>query len=222
MQPFFRSSRLFAVTLSSEALITSLSSEAEALLGYSPQELLHKPITQILSDDSAFEVPQIMNTAGKWGVWEGGMTLQSRAGNPIETRGALALLAGSENQSSGYLLISDLDQSPAAKTGGGLPLGAISARLRAVAHDLNNPLAVMMGFTQLLSVRAACSAEIRADLEKVHSELKRVIEIVEELHDYAVSLGEKPARSEPSHGTSRPDFPAGSGGLPSTPEPIAK
>jgi signal transduction histidine kinase len=175
------------------------------------RELLNKPLTRIPADDSAFEVPQMLDAAGKWGHWEGGVTLQTSDGHSIEGRGAIAFLAGGENHSGGYLLISNLEHSPAGETGTDSMLAEVSARLRALAHDLNNPLAVMMGFTQLLSLDAACPATVQADIQKVHSELKRVVEFVEKLHGYAVSLCEKPPRKESGTEASRPGVSARSG-----------
>ena len=66
----------------------------------------------------------------------------------------------------------------------------VAAKLRTFAHELNNPLAVMMGFTQLIMLNAQCSGKVRADMEKLFSELKRVIHVVERLHGYAISLQE--------------------------------
>jgi signal transduction histidine kinase len=214
MQPFACSSRFFAVTLSPEALITSLSSGAESLLGYSPRELLNKPVTRILADDSAFEIPQMLNAAGKWGHWKGGVTLQSRDGHPVEGRGAIAFLAGDENHPGGYLLFSNLEKSPAGEAGGDSVLAEVSARLRAIAHELNNPLAVMMGFTQLIGLNTACPASVLADVEKVHSELKRVVEIVEKLHGYAISLCENSPRGESKPESAGPGAPSARSGEP--------
>ena len=211
MQSFACSSRLFVVTLSPEASITSISSGAEDLLGYSPRELLERPVTVILADDSAFEVPQMLSAAGEWGYWEGGLTLQSRDGHPIEGRGAVVFLAGDESHSGGYLLISNLEKSTAGEAVTDSALAEVSARLRAIAHELNNPLAVMMGFTQLLTLNAACPADVKADIGKVHTELKRVVEIVEKLHGYAVSLCERTPPGESKPESARPGASARSG-----------
>jgi len=67
----------------------------------------------------------------------------------------------------------------------------VAADLRTFAHDLNNPLAVMMGLAQLLILNANCQGKIRGDIEKLYSELKRVIQAVERMHNYALSLHEK-------------------------------
>ena len=71
MQSVACSSTWLAAILSPETLITSLSSGAEQFTGYSAQELVGRPVTQILDDSSAFEVPRILDAAKEWGHWEG-------------------------------------------------------------------------------------------------------------------------------------------------------
>jgi hypothetical protein len=53
-----------------------------------------------------------------------------------------------------------------------------------------------MGFTQLLILNANCQGNIRSDVEKLYSELKRVIQVVEGLHKYAISLYDRPRQNE--------------------------
>ena len=64
----------------------------------------------------------------------------------------------------------------------------VGKELRTIVHELNNPLAVMMGFTQLILLNNHCDGNVRADLDKVYSEMKRVAGAVEKLHTYALSL----------------------------------
>jgi signal transduction histidine kinase len=71
----------------------------------------------------------------------------------------------------------------------------VGKELRAFVHELNNPLAVMMGFTQLILLDDRPDGKMRADLDKVYSEMKRVARAVEKLHAYALSLQQqRPAR----------------------------
>ncbi len=64
----------------------------------------------------------------------------------------------------------------------------VGKELRTLVHELNNPLAVMMGFTQLILLNNRCDGKVRADLDKVYSEMKRVARAVEKLHIYALTL----------------------------------
>jgi signal transduction histidine kinase len=186
MQLFPGSARWLAVTLSPEALIVSLSSGAEQFTGFSSQELAGSPVTRILSDSSAFEAPFVLKSAREWGSWSGEIEHRDRSGNLLKARGSLAMLADREGHNSGYLLISNFDSTPEAKQG--LASADVAAKLRVIAHDLSNPLAVIMGYVQLISLDENCPGKTRADVEKLYSELHRVILAVENLRSYAISL----------------------------------
>jgi len=67
----------------------------------------------------------------------------------------------------------------------------VGKELRTLVHELNNPLAVMMGFTQLILLNDRCDSNVRADLDKVYSEMRRVARAVEKLHAYALSLQQR-------------------------------
>ena len=54
----------------------------------------------------------------------------------------------------------------------------------------------MTGFAQLVLLNEDCVGEIRADMEKLFSELDRVVEALDDLRSYAASLLERdPAAS---------------------------
>jgi PAS domain S-box-containing protein len=198
MQLLACNSKWLAATLSSEALITSLSYGAEPFTGYSPQELVGRPITQILSDATALDMTRILDAAKQWGHWQGEIIHSTRSGRILEARGTLSLLAGAGNCSVGYLFFSNLNKESALDQCGDAVIAEVAGKLRAFAHDLNNPLAVMMGFTQLLILNKNCQGAVRADIEKLYSELKRVIQVVERMHGYAMSMYEKPPKTAAS------------------------
>jgi nitrogen-specific signal transduction histidine kinase len=194
MQSLPGSSRWLAATLSPEALITSLSSGAEQFTGYSAQELAGMPVTRILDDSSAFEVPFILKSAKEWGSWGGEIVHRDRGGNLLKARGTLTVLGSREGYQCGYLLISNFDSLSAPAGKDGTIATDIAAKLRVIAHDLNNPLAVMMGYAQLLILDENCPEKIRTDIEKLYSELQRIIPVVERLRSCAISLcGTTPA-----------------------------
>jgi PAS domain S-box-containing protein len=193
-------SKWLAATLSLEGLITSLSPGTEQFTGYSPQELVGRPITHVLSDSSAFELPRILGLANEWGYWEGEIVHRSRSGKLLEARGTLSLLAGSGNRPDGYLLLSNLNKTLVLERCDDEVVAEVVGSLRTIAHDLNNPLAVMMGFTQLLILNTNCQGNIRADIEKLYSELKRVVQVVDRLHQYAISLYERSRQDESTSG----------------------
>jgi PAS domain S-box-containing protein len=200
MQALARSSRWLAATLSPEGLIASLSSSAEQFTGYSAQELAGRPITQILADDSAFEMPKILNAVKEWGYWEGEIIHCTRSGKSLEARGAVTSLSGKWNSPDGFLLVSNLSKTPSVNECDSPAMADIAADLRSFAHDLNNPLAVVLGFAQLLALDSSCKGKVRTDVERLYSELQNVIHIVERLQGYAISLHEKAAAKQNQDG----------------------
>jgi signal transduction histidine kinase len=188
MQSLLGSSRWLAATLSPEALITSLSAGAEQFTGYSAEELAGLPVTRILDDSSAFEIPFILKSTKEWGAWGGEIIHRDRSGNLLKARSALTMLGSQEGYRCEYLLISSFDLLSAPQKNEVLIAADVAAKLRVIAHDLNNPLAVMMGYAQLLILNQNCPGKIRSDIEKFYSELQRVIPVVERLRSYAISL----------------------------------
>ncbi|NWG12161.1 MAG: hypothetical protein HXY20_01360 [Acidobacteria bacterium] len=81
----------------------------------------------------------------------------------------------------------------------GATMSEVGKHIRALVHELNNPLAVMMGFTQLVLLDGRCEGRMRADLEKAYSEMKRAAGVVEKLYACALSLerGSGSGRSGP-------------------------
>ncbi len=182
---------MLAVTFSAEGLILSLSSNAEKITGYSTQELIGWPITHIMADRSVFEMSQMLASVKASGHWEGGLIYRDRSGNSLDTSSKLTLLAGSEKTSQEYLLVSTPDRMESRRSRQDeSELGDVGAKLRAFAHELNNPLAVMMGFSQLIMLDPSCGGKVRADMDKLYSELQRVAHVAEKLHSYAVTLQE--------------------------------
>lgn len=183
------------IYLSSDGCITSLSNTVEQIIGYSPHELVGQPIASVLADESIFEVAQTIKTASAEGAWEGDIVHRERSGKPLPAHAWLMQLNGRENRCAGFLLLSAFKPSP--------PGDAVDPRLLEVAtylrttvHELNNPLAVMMGFTQLVLLDPQCEGKIHADLDNILAETKRVIQIVERLHTYALSLQQAPSAPE--------------------------
>jgi signal transduction histidine kinase len=91
----------------------------------------------------------------------------------------------------GYILYSNLNRNSVVDECEDAFAAEVAGKLRTFAHDLNNPLAVIMGFTQLLVLNSNCQGTVRKDVERLYSELKRVIQVVENLHRYAMSMYEK-------------------------------
>ncbi len=191
------SSGWLAVTLSPETLVTALSPGAESFAEYTGREMVGCPVTQFLADKTVFEMPQILDTVRKKGKWEGEVVYRDRHGRGIRTQGSIILLSDDESRHSGYLLFSKLTKPENSTDASGSIYADIGSRVRALVHDLNNPLAAVMGSTQLLALNVHCTGKIRSDVEKLYSELEKVAQIVEKLHGYAFSLCERVSNPAP-------------------------
>lgn len=73
-------------------------------------------------------------------------------------------------------------------------LSALGGMISGVAHELNNPLAVIQGYLELTLSRDGLPPETRASLEKVAQETERTSRLVQNFLNFA---RDKPARREP-------------------------
>jgi PAS domain S-box-containing protein len=175
-------------TFSSDGIISSISSRIEEITGFPSLEVVGKPITQILSDRSVFEVLHMIQSARQNGFWEGDVVHRHRDGRSLVARGGVLCLSGGEKQNSSYLMISTHQQAPERGSAVDLALSEVASKLRTFAHELNNPLAVIMGFAQLILMNSGSDSKVRTDMERLYSEMQRVIQVVEKMHGYAYSL----------------------------------
>ncbi len=186
MPPIFQSLRCIAVTFSSDAIIASLSSGAEQWTGYTSRELVGRPVTYLMADKSAYEFQEILKAAADWGTWEGELIIVNRSGVQLTTEGVISTLSGYSHL--GFLMVVSMGAQVAPRETGLDVLSEVGQKLRMISHDMNNPLAVTMGFLQLALLNDQCTGKIRSDMEKLHSELGRLVSSVERLHQYARSL----------------------------------
>jgi PAS domain S-box-containing protein len=180
------SSKLMTAVLSPDALINFVSANTEPQTGYQPSEILGRAVMDLLEDNSAFELPRILADADKNGYWEGNIVYRTRNGKSCPARGAVTPLTGSETD--GYLLVSIPTDTQTQSKNERSKISGIADVLRGCAHDMNNVMAIIMGFAQLLMIDETCSKNVKSDLEKILVELRQLVEIVERMHKYAYSL----------------------------------
>jgi nitrogen-specific signal transduction histidine kinase len=175
-----------AIAFSPEGRITSVSANTEQLAGCPAGELIGRPIVRLMTDDMAFAIPSMMDAAVRQGYWKGSIAFRMRGEEAVKAEGILYPLVSAPDSASGFLLISR--ECTSKQT---LPLHEIEAALRELTHELNNPLAILVGFTQLLMCNSDCSEKIRADMEKLYLETARIIAVSDKLRALAVSLHER-------------------------------
>jgi signal transduction histidine kinase len=203
MEWLTNSSGWLAVTLSSDYLVTALSPGMEGFAGYAEREIIGRPIMQFLADETVFEMQQILDALNEEGRWEGDIVYRNRQGGEIRTRSSAVLLSGYEDRLPGYLLLSgpaDLEKS---EDGSAFTYGDVGSRIQDLVHDLNNPLAVVMGSAQLLATNVHCSSKIQSDIEKLYKELEKMVQVIEKLQGYAFSLRENASPGTPGECTVR-------------------
>ncbi len=202
MGPLINMPGWFFVTLSPQIFVTALSSDMDGFAGFASREMIGCPITKFLADKTVYEMPHIMDTVKENGKWEGEIFCLDRSGREIPAKSNLVVLSDNENRDMGYLLL--LRRNEMRDSNGndfGSVYAEVGSRLRDLVHDLNNPLAVVMGSTQLLTLSSHCTGKMRVDIEKLYSELEKVVRVVEKLHRYAFSLCEKASDSLPEEKT---------------------
>jgi DNA-binding response OmpR family regulator len=64
-------------------------------------------------------------------------------------------------------------------------LSALGELISGFAHEVNNPLSTVLGYTELLTTFEECSSEVRSILEKVRQEAMRCHRIVQNLLSFA-------------------------------------
>jgi signal transduction histidine kinase len=180
-----------AVTFFPDTRIKSISLGIEKFSGYSNDEMIGRSITQILADRTVFEMPNMLETAKNEGIWSGEISFRSNDKTIFHAYGTLIPLSDGTNKNTEFLLLSKFGEAVVQGDGSNSVYVDVSSRIRKYVHDLNNPLAVIMGSTQLLSLNPGCSGKIRSDIEKLYSELERIAEVVEKLHEYAFALCER-------------------------------
>lgn len=171
-------------TTDSEGRIVEFSRGAERLLGYRREEIRGCPSSRLFGEPGDDPKPGA-----------GGTTrLRTRDGNEVEIELRSAVLDGGQDGANGTVWVghemtalnpAHLQQLQAEK------LSTIGEVISGVAHELNNPLCGVLGFSQLVLARNS-SGPVVSDLEKIHESALRCQKIVKNLVSFA--RGQAPER----------------------------
>jgi nitrogen-specific signal transduction histidine kinase len=176
-----------AVTFSPDGVIRSVAPGGVRLSADPASDLVGCHIAQVLAVTSVLEIPHMIQIARESGSWEGEISLRTADGESFSVSGRLAVTSGTDaNEETFLLLLMCKAQKP--DSGAGLDPHEVGARLRDIAHQLNNPLAVMMGYAQLVLMEMPAEGRLRADVKLIFEQTQRVAGMVERLRDYGAFL----------------------------------
>lgn len=185
---FDQASEAIVITNPTDLQILDLNRTASQLLGVEVAEGLQHRLTDFLCL-SGEETRQTPKTAEEWCQFisrqrplqiqrKNGTFITTEAdGAPVDFSGQPALQFFVRELTERARLEQQLRQSE--------KLSAMGQMISGVAHELNNPLAVIRGYLELVLARQDLPANTRTDLEKVSQESERASKLVKNFLSFA-------------------------------------
>ena len=170
-----------------EERYTFVSSRARDLLGYAPQDMLGKKISEL--DDHSPELALMYHeiVSGRQVFASAEYGVRHRDGNWRTMRAAGSQLVDAESKISGVIIsVRDItvERKLEQQVVQSERLAAMGAMIGGVAHELNNPLTSVMGFSELLR-QVHVDPQYRRYLEMIHKSALRCQKIVQALLSFA-------------------------------------
>jgi PAS domain S-box-containing protein len=152
-------------------------------LAWDQQEVAQKPASDFLAEESLAELDSIRNEALLGKPWHGTLVRRRRDGSTFLSAGSIVALAGRPGEVANLVAV-ERDTTHEAQLRDQLihseRLAAVGQLVSGVAHELNNPLQSVLGFTELL-IAEEHRPSARHDLEQVSSAARRAAKIVRNL-----------------------------------------
>jgi PAS domain S-box-containing protein len=177
------------------------NSGAEALFGWSRQEVVGQSLHKILATRFPVPFPEIESELFKTGRWEGNLVQRARDGREITVACRKALKNDESGSPGGILEISrDITEKLRAEEAlrNAEKLAAMGRVAGIIAHEINNPLEAILNIFHLLRDHSSLDSEALEYARMAEHELLRVAHIVkhtlsfyrESQHPVPVSIAE--------------------------------
>lgn len=161
---------------------------AQSLTGYSPEELFRLRLVDLCSvlRDKETEISEDPSQIQKIFAAFGNIPIQRRDKNLVLTECSASVMSYHREPTVQIFLREVTERRRLEQQlRQAEKLSALGQLISGVAHELNNPLAVISGYAQLLSMRPAVDEKTRGDLLKIQRESERASKIVQNFLTFA-------------------------------------